>query len=215
MCVIKVCGITRAEDAAAACRLGYDAVGMVLAPSPRRVSPDRARLISRSLPPSMLKVGVFVNEDPSEVRRLMAYCGLDLVQLHGEESPQEVARFGAKAIKALRPRHGDELAMLDDYPGVFAVLLDAWDPDLRGGSGRRCDWSLAERAAGRARVILAGGLDPANVGEAIARTRPRGVDVSSGVELGPGIKDHGLLRGFALAARAAFLAREEGGAAHA
>ena len=214
MAWIKVCGITRAEDAAAAASLGYDAIGFTFAESPHRVIPDRARSISRSLPPSMLRVGVFVNPDHGEARRLADYCGLDLVQLHGEEGPGEVARFGARAIKALRLRGPDELERLEDYPGVFAILLDAWDPVLRGGTGRTCDWELAASAARRVRVILAGGLNPTNVGKAIARVRPFGVDVCSGVDFLPGEKDHRLMRSFALAGRRAFGALARGEGAH-
>ena len=202
MNLLKICGITRVEDAAAAYMLGFDAVGMVFAESPRRLSPDRARIISWALPASLLRVGVFADCGAGEVRRLVEYCGLDLVQFHGEENPGEVARFGARAIKALRLYGPDELEKIDDYPGVFAILIDTWDPARRGGTGVPCDWDLAARASQRARVILAGGLNPANVRRAVARVRPFGVDVSSGVELGPGIKDHGLMRDFAREARA-------------
>lgn len=202
MGLLKVCGITRMEDAAAASRLGYNAVGMVLAESPRRLSPEEARSISLALPSPVLRVGVFVNPDSYEVKRLVDYCGLDLVQFHGEEDPGEVARFGARAIKALRLRGPSDLGMLEDYPGVFAILIDTWDPARWGGTGITCDWDLAARASRMARVILAGGLNPANVRRAVARVRPFGVDVSSGVELGPGIKDHGLMRDFAREARA-------------
>lgn len=210
MCVLKVCGVTRLEDAAAAARLGYRAVGMVFAESPRRVDPDLGRAISSSLPSTMLRVGVFVNEDRREVERIATYCHLDLVQLHGDESPREASYFGPRAIKALRPRSREELAMLEEYSGIFAILLDAWDPALRGGTGREADWDLAAEAAGRARVILAGGLGPANVGRAVRKVRPYGVDTASGVEASPGVKDHGLMAEFALRARdAATTAAEE------
>jgi len=211
MALVKVCGITRVEDAGEACRLGYNAIGLVLAESPRRLSPDQARSISRALPVGTLKVGVFVNEEPGEIKRLMKYCDLDLVQLHGEESPGEVSPFGARAIKALRPRCEEDLDAMDDYPDVFAILLDAWNPHRRGGGGIPCDWDLAARAASGRRVILAGGLNPSNVLEAVARTRPFGVDVSSGVESRPGRKDPALMRVFLSRAREAFIAvrREE------
>lgn len=202
MSFLKVCGITRVEDAEAARGLGYDAVGMVFAESPRQVTPDQARSICRSLPPSVLRVGVFVNADSDEVGILVEYCGLDLVQFHGEESPGEVARFGAKAIKALRLRGPDELAIIDNYPGVFAILLDAWDPVLRGGTGAICDWGLAAGASRRTKVVLSGGLNPSNVMRAVAEVHPFGVDVCSGVELAPGIKDHDLMRAFVHEARA-------------
>jgi phosphoribosylanthranilate isomerase len=213
MPLLKVCGITRAEDAVSACLLGYDAIGMVFAESPRRVEPDQARSIARAIPPSVLRVGVFVNAGSSEAMSMMKYCSLDLLQFHGEESPAEVARFGDRAIKALRLRSADDLSMLDDYPGAYAILLDTWDPALRGGTGARSDWGLAARASCKARVILAGGLDPTNVGRAMAEVRPFGIDVSSGVEIGPGIKDYELMRDFAyeVKARRSSCKREQGG----
>lgn len=203
--MLKACGVTSVEDAAAAARLGYDAVGMVFAPSPRRVDPKRARAVSSSLPPGLLRVGVFVDEDPREILRLMEYCFLDLAQLHGDESPRETARLGSRAIKALRPRGRQELGLIEEYPGVFAILLDAWDPDTRGGTGKRADWEVAALAAARVRVILAGGLNPGNVETAIRSVRPFGVDVSSGVETAPGTKDRALLAEFARRAREAFV----------
>jgi phosphoribosylanthranilate isomerase len=200
MLLLKVCGITRREDAAAACEMGYGAIGLVFAESPRRVSPERAREICSSLPSSILRVGVFVGEEPGEVRHIMEHCGLDLVQLHGGQDPGEVLRFGGRAIAALRPRCPEDLERIEDYRGVFAVLIDTWDPLIAGGTGRTCDWGLAARAALSCRVILAGGLNAANVGEAVRRVRPFGVDVSSGVESIPGRKDSVLMCEFALAA---------------
>ncbi|RJP31024.1 MAG: phosphoribosylanthranilate isomerase [Actinobacteria bacterium] len=209
MPLLKVCGITRVEDAVTACELGYDAVGMVFAPGPRCLSPDGARAISRALRASTLRVGVVVNLERGEVRRLVEYCALDLVQFHGEESPEDVKPFGARAIVALRPQGPEELARIEDYPGVFAVLIDAWDPAMRGGTGKTCDWSLAARAAQQTRVILAGGLNPANVRQAVEKVYPFGVDVCSGVEMEPGGKDPVLMRDFALAARSALRAVEQ------
>ncbi len=200
MLLLKVCGITRGEDAAAACGMGYGAVGMVFTASPRRVSPETARTICSELPPSVLRVGVFAGEEPGEVRRIMDFCGLDLVQFHGGEDPGEVMRFGGRAIAALRPRSPEDLERIAEYRGVFAVLIDTWDPHLAGGTGRTCDWDLASRAASRSRIILAGGLNPGNVGGAVRRVRPFGVDVSSGVEASPGVKDRALMREFARAA---------------
>ncbi len=197
MPMLKVCGITHVEDAVNAYLLGYDAIGMVFADSPRRIDPDQARAIAQAIPLSVLRIGVFVNADNSEVMRVMKYCGLDLLQFHGDESPGEVAHFGDRAIKALRMRGPEDLSMLDDYPGAYAILLDTWDPVLRGGTGATGDWDLAARASCRSRIILAGGLDPANVGRAMAEVRPFGIDVSSGVETGPGIKDYDLMRDFA------------------
>jgi phosphoribosylanthranilate isomerase len=146
---------------------------------------------------------------------LMDYCGLDLVQLHGEEDPGEVSKFGATAIKALRPRGSEDLELMDEYPDVFAILLDGWNPDRRGGSGTTCDWDLVARAAEGRRVILAGGLNPGNVKEAVAKVRPFGVDVSSGVESSPGVKDAALLRDFISMARQALNDAEQGEDHHA
>lgn len=211
MFLLKACGITRSEDAAAACRMGYSAIGMVFAESPRRVSPERAREICSVIPPSVLRVGVFAAEEAGEVKRIMDHCGLDLVQLHGCEGSGEALRFGGRAIAALSPRTPEDLERISDYRGVFAVLIDTWDPLLAGGTGRTCDWGLAARAALSCRVILAGGLNPANVGEAVRRVRPFGVDVSSGVEASPGMKDDVLMQEFARAAGEAYRAGLEEG----
>lgn len=207
---LKVCGITRSEDAIAACRLGFNAIGMVFADSPRRLSPDDARRISRCLPSSILRVGVFADNDGGDVRRLFKYCQLDIVQFHGEESPEEVTRWGARAIKALRPRGPEDLEILDLYENAFAVLIDARDPVKLGGTGKLCDWTWAGAASKRGRVVLAGGLEPANIGQAIAQVRPFGVDVSSGVESGPGIKDEHLMYGFIKEARLAAYGMQAG-----
>ncbi len=210
MSLLKVCGITREEDAFTACELGYGAVGFVFAPSPRRVSPERALEICSSLPPSILRVGVFSGEKHEVIRNIVDLCGLDLVQLHGGEGPGAVRSFGGRAIAALRPRSPGDLERIADYRGVFAVLLDTWDPVLSGGTGKTCDWELAALAARSSRVILAGGLNPANVGDAVRKVRPFGVDISSGVEASPGIKDRALLRDFARAAVEAFEERPGG-----
>jgi phosphoribosylanthranilate isomerase len=207
--LLKVCGITRAEDAAAACGMGFGAIGLVFAESPRRVSPECARTICSSLPSSVLRVGVFTGEEAVEIRRIADFCGLDLVQLHGCEDAGEALRFGGRAIAALRPRSPEDLERIADYRGIFAVLIDTWDPLLPGGTGKTCDWELAARAALSCRVILAGGLNPANVGGAVRLVRPFGVDVSSGVECGPGIKDDLLMHDFARAAMRAGLEEVE------
>lgn len=209
MLLLKVCGITREEDAAAACAMGYGAVGLIFTDSPRRITPERAREICSYLPSPILRVGVFAGEEETEVRCVMEYCGLDLVQLHGSEDPGEVMRFGARAIAVLRPRSPEDLERMEDYRGVFAVLLDTWDPFLAGGTGRTCDWELAARAALSSRIILAGGLGPANVGAAVRMVHPFGVDVCSGVESSPGRKDGPLMQEFARAAGDAYLAGSE------
>ena len=204
--MIKACGITRVEDALAAAEAGFDAVGMIFAESPRRVNPRLAREICSALPPSVLRVGVFLGQGPGVVRGLMQFCGLDLAQLHeaGGTAVREI--LGSRAIVVLRPREIGDLEELENSRGLFATLIDAWHPSLAGGTGLVGDWGLAAEAARRARIILAGGLDPGNVAEAIARVRPFGVDVCSGVEAEPGVKDPSLLRDFARAAREAFRA---------
>jgi phosphoribosylanthranilate isomerase len=212
MTLLKVCGITRAEDAAVAYVLGYNAVGFVFARSPRQVDPEKAREICSSLSPSILRVGVFTDEELGDAQRIMDYCGLDMVQLHGEMSEKEIASFGYRAIVSLRPRVPEDLRALEYCGDAFAVLIDSWDPVLEGGTGTTGDWDLASIAGRRARIILAGGLRASNVGRALAEVRPFGVDVSSGVELEPGVKDHMLMRDFARAVRGFYLsgADEEG-----
>ncbi len=200
---LKVCGIRRSEDAIAACRLGFNAIGLIFAESPRRVSPDQAREISRHLPSSILRVGVFSNNDAGEVKRLFQYCNLDLVQFHGDESAHEVLQWGMKAIKALRPRGSEDLDELELYANNFAVLIDTWDPLKAGGTGVVGDWTLARTVSDRTRVILAGGLRPRNVEQAIACVRPFGVDICSGVEGAMGVKDDELMRDFLSRARSA------------
>ncbi len=200
---LKACGITREEDAAAAGRAGFDAVGMVFADSPRRISPERARAICAACPPRLLKVGVFVNEEAREVERLMRFCGLDLAQFHGGEDPAYVSRFGFRAIIALPTSPHLRAEDIEAYRGCFAVLLDSSHPRFRGGTGTLADWEAAKRFSSRHRIILAGGLTPSLAARAALAVRPFGLDVSSGVESGKGIKDHALLRAFAEASRQA------------
>lgn len=208
---LKACGITRLEDGLAACAAGFAALGFVFAPSPRRVEPDRARAIAGRLPSSVLRVGVFLDQEEDEVRSIAEFCSLDLVQLHGSSSLELASLFGSRAIPALRPRRLEDLELLSMCSGVFAVLVDTWDPRLPGGTGKVGNWELATVAAQRMRVILAGGLNPGNVGKAIAAVRPFGVDVSSGVERSPGVKDHRLLDEFTRVAQEAFRSIREGG----
>ncbi|MCE2524877.1 MAG: phosphoribosylanthranilate isomerase [Acidimicrobiia bacterium] len=196
---VKICGITSEEDGLLAVAMGADAVGFLFAPSPRRVSPTRAGEISRRLPPEILTVGVFRNEDPRAVVDIANRARLRAVQLHGHESPAETRRVREQVgtvIKAFRAGSA-ELEQARDY-GADIVLVDADQP----GSGRIFDWALAERAAGALPVMVAGGLNPENVAAAIAKTRPWGVDVSTGVESSPGRKDPRLVRDFVTAARA-------------
>ena len=197
---VKICGITSEEDGLLAVGMGADAVGFLFAPSPRRISPSLARDIARRLPPEILTVGVFRNEDPRTVVRIANQAGLRAVQLHGRESPEETERVRQqvpRVIKAFRAG-SEELEQARTY-GADIILVDADQP----GSGRVFDWALAERAAGPLPVIVAGGLTPENVAAAIGKTRPWGVDVSTGVESEPGRKDPRLVREFINAARQA------------
>ena len=190
---VKVCGITTPEDALFAVAMGADAVGLILAPSPRQVTPDIARDIVRELPQGTLAIGVFRDERPERILEVVEHARLGGVQLHGHETPAEAAAmhrrvpFLVQAFGAGDPR----LDRIDDYD-VDAVLLDSSTP----GSGVAFDWKLAERFVPGRRVILAGGLTPDNVAEAVAQVRPWGVDVASGVEASPGRKDPVKVRHF-------------------
>ena len=198
---VKICGITREDDALLAVALGADAVGFLFAPSPRQVAVDRAREIARRLPPEVLTVGVFRDELPDRVGEIVHRAGLRAAQLHGHETAEQTRNVRARVpvvIKAFPAGHPG-LGHLDDY-GADIVHIEGDTP----GSGQVFDWRLAEDAptAGH-RVLLAGGLHAGNVGEAIRRVEPWGVDVSTGVEREPGRKDPVKLREFIDAAREA------------
>jgi phosphoribosylanthranilate isomerase len=194
---VKVCGITTTDDALFALAMGADAIGMVLAPSSRRVHPDRVREVVRALPADAVVVGVFRDERPETILEVVEHAGLRGVQLHGHEIPRDAAMVRRKVpflVQAFVP--GDpRLDRIDEYP-VDAVMLDSSSP----GSGVAFDWRLAEGVATGKRVILAGGLDPDNVADAVQQVRPWGVDVSSGVESEPGRKDPRKVRRFVAAA---------------
>ena len=192
---VKVCGITNLEDALAAAELGADALGFVLAASPRQVTPENLRHLVAELPPLVLKVGVFVDSPLEEVRRVMSDCGLNLAQLHGSESPEYCEALFPRAIKAFQVKDATVLKQLPLYR-ASAYLLDGYHSKLKGGSGQSFDWEIARQAKGLGRIILSGGLIPENVAQAIAIARPYGVDVSSGVEASPGKKDHRKLAAF-------------------
>ncbi len=197
---VKVCGTTNEEDALLAVALGADAVGFVFAPSPRQVMPRLAGDIARRLPPEIITVGVFRDEAPARVVQVVNELGLKAAQLHGSESVEDsrwVSERVPLTIKAFQAGH-PALARALSYR-ADVVLLDAPSP----GSGQVFDWRLAEAAAGIPRLVLAGGLDPENVADAIASVHPWGVDVVSGVEASPGHKDPRLLRMFIAAAKAA------------
>ncbi len=201
---IKICGITRPRDALAAAELGADAIGLVFYPrSPRAVNAATALQILAEVPPFLSVVALFVDEPASGVDRILSQVPVDTLQFHGNESPGFCNRFGRPWLKALRVREGiDVAAAVRDYAAARAILLDSWQEGVPGGTGRTFDWNLAPTALPRP-VVLAGGLDDGNVGEAVRRVRPAAVDVSGGVESAPGVKDREKIRRFIAAVRAA------------
>lgn len=190
---VKICGITSAGDALTAVHAGADAIGLIFHPgSPRAVTVKQAREIVDALPPFIVAVGVFVNAGERQVRDTLADAGLDAAQLHGDEPPELVTKLGRRAYKALQIRSRSELDRLDLYPGP--VLLDGWSGTARGGTGTRIPASLAKAARSRLarqkrHLILAGGLAPDNIVEAVEAVEPWAIDVNSGVEASPGKKD--------------------------
>jgi phosphoribosylanthranilate isomerase len=203
---VKICGLTRLEDALVAAESGADALGFVFYPqSPRCVKPAAVAEIVRRLPPYVTAVGVFANQPEPEVRRIVEACGLDLVQLQGDEPPDYCREFGARAVKAIRVIDRESLKRIPDYlaAGVRGFVLDTYRPGQFGGTGHSFDWAIAEEAVSYGRMILAGGLTPENVREAVRRVQPYGVDVSSGVELRVGKKDPEKVQDFIRKAREA------------
>lgn len=206
---VKICGVTRVEDARLAWAEGADALGLNFYPrSPRYVTAETARLLARTRPALGAVVGVFVNEAPEVIRARVRECGLTAVQLHGDEPPESCEGYGAPVIKALRVRGVEDVARARTYVGVgevAALLLDGAAPGY-GGGGVGFDWSLvAELANVGVPILVAGGLHPGNVAEAVRATRPYGVDVASGVETSPGIKDAQAVRAFVRAAKGLLL----------
>ncbi|RZU46878.1 phosphoribosylanthranilate isomerase [Fluviicoccus keumensis] len=201
---VKICGITRLEDALDAVRLGADALGFVFyPPSPRYVAPEKAAEIIARLPPFVTTTGLFVDADAQQVRDVLATAPLGLLQFHGDESPEYCAGFRQPWIKALRMQPGlDVAAKIRDYRDAAGILLDAWHPQLKGGTGETFDWRHWPKHSGLS-LILAGGLTPENVAEAIHLTQPYAVDVSGGVELGKGLKDFTLMQAFMAGVNAA------------
>ncbi|BAN47746.1 phosphoribosylanthranilate isomerase [Metapseudomonas resinovorans] len=199
---IKICGITRIEDALAAVAAGADAIGFVFyAKSPRAVTPAQARSIIAALPPFVTTVGLFVDMPRAELRQLLGEVPLDLLQFHGDESAEDCAGFGRPYIKALRVKPGDDIAAaVSRYPEASGLLLDTYVPGVPGGTGEAFDWSLVPQDAAKP-LILAGGLTPDNVGEAVRQVRPYAVDVSGGVEAAKGIKDAAKIQAFIQRAR--------------
>ena len=193
---VKFCGITCVDDALAAVGFGADALGFVFAESPRKIDPQRAREIIRRLPPFITTVGVFVDEPAELVQEMALLCRLDALQFHGHEPPEYCRCFDRKIIKAFRMGERTVLQEIARYTDVDAFLLDS---SAGGGTGQRFNWDLARGISGR--IILAGGLTPENVREAIARIRPYAIDVSTGVEKCPGRKDPRLMREFITSVR--------------
>ncbi|MEW6658456.1 MAG: phosphoribosylanthranilate isomerase [Thermodesulfobacteriota bacterium] len=195
---VKICGITNLEDALLAAELGADALGFIFyPPSPRSVEPDAARAIIAQLPPFVTTVGVFVDEDAAKVKDLAAHLGLDWLQLHGQETPEYCRALDRRVIKVFRIRDAASLERLHDYQGAAqAFLLDTYKKGVVGGTGEVFDWDLAREARKYGPIILAGGLTPENVAQAIAAAQPQAVDVASGVEAYPGKKDPEKLRAF-------------------
>jgi phosphoribosylanthranilate isomerase len=217
MVKVKVCGLTNLRDALAAVASGADLLGFIFFPgSPRYVAPERVRAILtavRDQQPDIQAVGVFVNEALDAVCQVLDYCGLQLAQLHGEEPPEMLgldesrrSPLRGRAYKALRPRTLEEAhhlaaryalpVLLHGENGPPAFLLDTWCATQRGGTGQACDWGIAAHLAGQYSVMLAGGLSPANVAQAVRQVRPWGVDAASGIECAPGQKDHAAMRAF-------------------
>jgi phosphoribosylanthranilate isomerase len=194
---IKVCGITRAEDAAEAVRLGAAALGFVFWPkSPRVLSVQAARDIAAGVPLFVARIGVFVDTSADDVARIVDEVGLDGVQLHGDERVDRYERVKSRLIKAVTLESGEDVMRAATLPAYVTTLVDAADRVRRGGTGQVADWSQAAALAARRPVILAGGLTAENVGEAVRSVRPWALDVSSGVETAPGIKARDRLEAF-------------------
>lgn len=200
---IKMCGLTRPQDMQAAVDAGADAVGLVFyPPSPRHVGLEQAAALARQVPPFVTLVGLFVNADPAQVQASLAALPIHLLQFHGDEDDAYCRQFGRPFIKAARVRPGiDLLQCIASYPSAQAILLDAFVEGY-GGGGKVFDWSLIP-ASPEKPIILSGGLDAHNVGDAVRRVRPAAVDVSSGIEAGKGIKDAEKIRDFVAAVRCA------------
>jgi phosphoribosylanthranilate isomerase len=203
MVFTKVCGITNPGDARVAADAGADAIGLIFAESPRRMDAEEARRVSIALPDDIVKVGVFVDATPEEVLATAREVGLDLAQLHGDETPETVAAIrgaGLPVMKALRVRNAGALDALETYEADL-FLLDAWSARARGGTGETFDWGLAKSVKGRDNIVVSGGLTPENVREAIEFFEPYGVDASSSLEERPGKKSGEKVRRFVRAAK--------------
>ncbi|MGE5359676.1 MAG: phosphoribosylanthranilate isomerase [Bacteroidales bacterium] len=194
---VKICGITRLEDAQLAVALGATALGFVLwKESPRAIAPEHARRIIDALPPGVLAVGVFVNAELARLQELAGRTGIGAAQLHGDESAEYCGRVGLPVIKAVRLHAQAGAREVEHVAPGCTLLVDSFHPLMRGGTGRRADWASAAALARVRRTVLAGGLHAGNVADAIRSVRPWGIDVSSGVESEPGVKDAARLRAF-------------------
>jgi phosphoribosylanthranilate isomerase len=193
---VKVCGITNIRDATLAVELGVDALGFIFASSPRQVEPEKVRDIISALPPLVKTVGVFVNEDPGKITELIRFCGLDLVQLHGDEPPDMCQELMPFTIKAFRIKDESSLQSITPYCGkVRAFLLDTYSEHRIGGTGKTFDWDLAIiHKKLEVPIFLSGGLTPSNIESAVSRVKPYAVDVNSGVEERPGQKSPVLMK---------------------
>ena len=195
MTEVKICGITNIKDAVAASECGATAVGFIFyPPSPRYVKPADTKKIIVSLPDELVKVGVFVNEKPTEIERIMELCSLDMIQLHGDESPEYCNRFPTDiTIKAFDLKNNDDVCRALNY-NVAAILADSRHAGLYGGTGKTSNWELARCIKDKRPLILSGGLNAENITEAVKIIAPVALDINSGVEASPGIKDHRKLR---------------------
>ena len=199
---VKVCGMTNLKDTLVAVEEGADAVGFIFyKKSPRSVTMKLVREIVLELPPFVDTVGVFVDETAEQINKIADYCNLDMVQLHGDESPTFCKRMRRRVIKAFRVKDMQSVKKLTNFQ-VSGFILDTFSESLHGGTGKVFDWNLVLPAKKFGPIIMAGGLSPNNVRQAIQRVRPYGVDVCSGVESQPGIKDHKQIRDFLKNAKA-------------
>lgn len=194
---VKICGITSREDARAAVEAGADAIGFIFVEgTPRWIEPEAAADIAREVGPFIATVGVFMDKTVEEIQRIVAVCGLSLAQLHGNEPPELCRQLRLPFVKSIRVQSEDDLATLSNYPQARAFLLDSYDAERPGGTGKTFPWEIAAKAAQEAKIVLSGGLTPGNVARAVTHVRPYAVDVSSGVETSPGRKDHRKMREF-------------------
>lgn len=189
---VKICGITNLNDAIEASSLGANALGFIFAKSPRQITPQAAKEIIKQLPPFISSVGVFVNEDINKVKKIASDCKLDVIQLHGDETPEYCTQLTQTVIKAIRINNIEDLKLIDKYqPCTKGILLDTYVKNIQGGTGLSFDWDLANKAQEHNHpIIVAGGITPQNVKQAIITASPYGIDVSSGVESEPGKKDY-------------------------